>query len=88
MSSISNVLESILRRIMGDNEKDFNVDCPYCDKNICFTKVFRGQYVDLKIENFYGDVTIIAYGDNTISYEPKYCPNCGRKIQENEQWNK
>lgn len=84
MSDVGDVLERVLRRIKGDNEKDFDVDCPFCDKNTSFIKVFRDKYISLSIENRYGDVYIIANGDNSISYKPKYCPNCGRKIQENE----
>ena len=84
MSDVGDVLERVLRRIKGDNEKDFNVDCPFCDKNTSFIKVFSDKYISLSIENHYGEVSIIANGDNSISYKPKYCPNCGRKIQENE----
>lgn len=85
MSDVGDVLERVLRRINGDDEKDFNVDCPFCDNNTSFIKVFSGKYISLSIENCYGDVYIIANGDNSISYKPKYCPNCGRKLQEVEE---
>ena len=72
--------ESALRQINGDDEKYFDVDCPFCDNNTSFIKVFRDKYISLSIENHYGEVSIIADGDNSISYSPKYCPNCGRKL--------
>ena len=84
MSDVGDVLERVLRRINGDDEKDFDVDCPFCDNNTSFIKVFSDKYISLSIENRYGDVYIIANGDNSISYKPKYCPNCGRRIEENE----
>ena len=77
-------LDRFFRHIYGDNEEDFDVECPYCDKNTDFKKVFREPYVSLTIENWNGDVSITASGDNSVSYQPKYCPECGRKLQEED----
>lgn len=82
---MSDVLKSAIRIMYGDNEEDFDVECPYCDKDTDFKKVFREPYVSLIIENWNGEVSITASGDNRVSYYPKYCPECGRQLKEEDE---
>lgn len=37
-------------------------------------------YVNMKLENFGGEVAIVGIGDNFAVYHPKYCPECGRRL--------
>lgn len=62
--------------------------CKFCDKNICEDYNIATQnepYIGLYLENYCGEVVIRAYGDNTASYVPKYCPECGRRINTEER---
>lgn len=31
-----------------------------------------------------GELVIVAHGDGPTYYYPKYCPECGRKVKQNE----
>lgn len=62
--------------------------CRYCDENVYgFYIMSQAPYVYLKLENWSGDVRMIAHGDNDCMYEPKFCPECGRRLKgENNEY--
>ncbi len=62
--------------------------CEYCDRQTyqTFTVMENNEmYVDILIENMGGHVRIIGIGDNDAIYTPKYCPECGRKLYDEEE---
>ena len=64
------------------------MSCKFCDPN-SFENISvmenHEPYIDLRIDNSGGDVAILAVGDNTGFYRPKYCPECGRRLVFDEE---
>lgn len=62
--------------------------CKFCDTKIA-DEFYIGEkdppYISLVLENIFGQVFIIATGSNTELYSPKYCPECGRKLKDDEE---
>ena len=55
--------------------------CSYCDPGSYGEYVLSSApWARLKLFNNGGDVTISAHGDNDCYYEPKFCPECGRRL--------
>lgn len=55
--------------------------CKYCDPGSYGNYVLAyAPWTRLDLFNNGGDVTISAHGDTDCSYEPKFCPECGRKL--------
>lgn len=57
--------------------------CKFCDDNICKDydiAIKNKPYIHLYLANCFGDIVIRAEGENTTFYIPKYCPECGRRI--------
>lgn len=56
--------------------------CKYCDENVIYfhCDLSSAPWTRLKLYNWGGDVAIVAHGDNDCSYEPKFCPECGRRL--------
>lgn len=61
--------------------------CKFCDPKL-YDEFYIGEksppYISLILGNIYGDLLIRATGSNTEIYTPKYCPECGRKLIEDE----
>lgn len=59
--------------------------CKYCDENVYSSYIMsEAPYVHLSLNNWGGDVFILAHGDNDCAYSPKFCPECGRKLKGEE----
>jgi len=61
--------------------------CKFCDPKIG-EDFYIGEthlpYISLTLENSYGQITIRAIGSNHEAYYPKYCPECGRKLTDED----
>lgn len=61
--------------------------CKLCDENpfdSVSVKENDAPYCDIVIDCCGDSMTIIGRGDNDAYYTPKYCPECGRKLEGNE----
>ena len=56
--------------------------CKYCNPNEQYKEILdSNKYVGISLENRgEGEVYIRATGEWFAVYEPKYCPECGRKL--------
>lgn len=60
---------------------DNTTGCSYCDPGSFEEHTLsHAKWVRLTLFNNGGDLFITAHGDNDCSYEPKFCPECGRRI--------
>lgn len=58
--------------------------CLVCNpEEVKDTLVAEDRYIRINIDNIFGNIRIIAHGENDCCYYPKFCPECGRKLPEN-----
>lgn len=59
--------------------------CKYCSEDSYSQFVLSSApWTRLALDNSAGYVTISAHGDNDCYYEPKFCPECGRRLKGEE----
>lgn len=78
--SISNVIAMEFPIGKGFFMDDYT--CKYCNPNEQYEEILdSNKYVGISLENRgEGEVYIRANGEWFAVYEPKYCPECGRKL--------
>lgn len=60
--------------------------CRYCDEAGYVDVILSEEpYIGLELWNWDGRVKMITYGSgHRCSYTPKFCPECGRKLREED----
>lgn len=57
--------------------------CAYCSEHGFFEETLQQtEHTSIAICNHFGDVVVVAYGDEAVGFQPKFCPMCGRKIND------
>lgn len=57
--------------------------CKYCNEgSFGYYTLAEAPWTRLELFNNGGDVYMSAHGDNDCTYEPKFCPECGRRLSQ------